>query len=150
MLCITTWILQSPHFYSAIKVFQHVCQTIHHVNTNSTSADNASHEYKFKSLNTFLTLKCDNEQYRIAFFFMSCSSLFIQLGRSQTTIQWTWLLSGTKCSTYLNSSDNSVQSPLNNHTFGIQPLEALTNSSNAFPVISFHTYNNLLCLHLSK
>ena len=147
-LCINTWILQSHRFCSAIKVFQYVGPIIHHVNTNSASADNASREYKFKSLNTFLTLKCDNEHYWIALFFMICSSLFIQLGRSQPWTQWTWLLSGMKWNTCLNSRDNSVQSLHNNHTFGIQPLETLTYNSNAFPAILFHTNNDLLCLHL--
>ena len=96
-LCITTWTPQSHRFYLAVKIFQYICPTIYHVSTNSGSADNASHEYKFKSLDTFLTLKCDNSHYCIVLFFMSYSSLFIQLGRFQPT---------THC---LNSRDNSVQ-----------------------------------------
>ena len=36
---------------------------IHHVSTNSASADSASCEYKFKSLDTFLTLNCNNVHY---------------------------------------------------------------------------------------
>ena len=45
--------------------------TIHHVSTNSASADSASLEYKFKSLDTFLTLNCNNVHYWIVLFFMN-------------------------------------------------------------------------------
>ena len=46
-------------FCLPIKIFQYVCPTIHHVSTNSASADNASRQHKFKLLDTFLTLQCD-------------------------------------------------------------------------------------------
>ena len=45
------------------KSFDTSCPTVHHVSTISASADKASHEYKFKSLDTCLTLKCDNAHY---------------------------------------------------------------------------------------
>ena len=137
-----------PSLLSCYQIFQYVCPTIHHVSANSASADNVSHEYKFKSLDTFLTLKCDNAHNWIVLFFMSYSSLFIQLGRSQPMTHWTWLLDGMEWNICLNSWDNSVQSPHNNHTFNIQPLEIQTHCSNAFSAI-FCTNNNLLCLHPS-
>ena len=62
-LCVTTWTLQSHFFCPAIKIFRYVCPIILHVRTNSASADNVSREYKFKSLDTFLTLKHDNVHY---------------------------------------------------------------------------------------
>ena len=122
-LYITTWIFQSHCFCSTTNTFQYVCPTIHHMSTNSASADNASSEYRFISLKTLLTLKSDNVHYWIVLFFMSYSSLFIQQGKFQPTTHWTWLLNGTEWNTCLNSWDSSVQYPFNNHTFCIQPLE---------------------------
>ena len=113
--------------------------TMHHMSTSS------NHQIHF----LFLTLKCNNAHYWIVLLFMRYSSLFIQLGRSQPTTHWTWLLNDTEWKTCLNSWDNSVQSPHNNHTFGIQLLEIQTHSSNVFFPI-FCANNNLLCLHLSK
>ena len=82
-LCFLHWhMLQSRRFCLAAKIFQYVCPIIHHVSTNSESADNASHEYNFKSLDTFLTLKCDNAHNWTVLFLMSYSSFFIQLDRS--------------------------------------------------------------------
>ena len=53
--------------------------------------------------------------------------------------------------TCLNSWDNSVQSPRNNQTFGIQPLE--THSSNvcsAYLASYKNKLNYLLCLRENK
>ena len=129
--------IPSHHFCPAIKIFQYICPIIHHMSTNSAFVDSASREYKFKSLDTFLTLKCDNAHYWIVLFFMSYSPLFIQLGRSKPMIHWTWLLHSTEWNTCLNFWDNSVQSPRNNHMCGIQPLEIQTHSSNTFSAL-FH------------
>ena len=50
------------------------------------------------------------------------SSLFIQLSGSQLMIKHAWFLNGTKLNTCWNSWNNSVRSPHNNRTFGIQLL----------------------------
>ena len=43
--------------------FQYLCSIIHLMSTNSASADNAPVSTKFKSLDKFLTLNCDNAHY---------------------------------------------------------------------------------------
>ena len=80
------------------------------------------------------------------------SSLFIQLGRSQSTTHWTWLLNGTESLPEIHAYIPRIivyNWCRNNHTFGIQPLEIQTHSFNAFSAI-FRGNNDLLCLHPSQ
>ena len=98
-------------------------------------------------MSTFITLKHNNVHYWTVLFFMSYSSLIIQLNGFQLTTHWTWLLNGTKWNTCLHSWDNSVQSPRNDHTLVFNHWRfKLVVRMRVLPYLAPYK-NDLLCLH---